>query len=181
MMMYLACLAKKASTSTCAGDASGVSCVIKTLKERGCKIVHTHLGDGLLINELRRKVEEFGLQGSFLLLGNVTDVSEYLRNSDMLFHAAISEGSPNAIIEAMAEGLVAITSDCGDVSQIVVDGVNGFIVGESDFVNSFCSKVLELENDCEKRRLIGGNARRLIQMEFNTENYFFRARKIYNV
>lgn len=45
------------------------------------------------------------------LLGNITNVSEYLQASDFFISASLAEGLPNAVMEAMACGLPCILSD----------------------------------------------------------------------
>lgn len=66
------------------------------------------MGDGPDLKELK---SEYGLDSRFLFTGNVNNVDEYLKASDMYISASKSEGMPNGVLEAMASGLPVVLSD----------------------------------------------------------------------
>lgn len=64
-------------------------------------------------------------------------VIQYLCCADVFVLPSIdlpgkSEGTPTALIEAMAAGLPAITTDSGGVKYLIKNGINGYIVPQRD-------------------------------------------------
>nr|WP_321459181.1 glycosyltransferase [uncultured Vibrio sp.] len=71
------------------------------------------LGDGPLKNELQAKA------GSNVgLLGNVSNVHEYLSASDYFVSTSLSEGLPNTVLEALSAGLPVVLSDIDSHKEI---------------------------------------------------------------
>ena len=77
---------------------------------RGTLII---LGDGPLMPELNSHSSS-----DVYLLGNVSNVSEYLSNADFFVSASLSEGLPNTVLEALATGLPVILSDIDSHKEI---------------------------------------------------------------
>jgi glycosyltransferase involved in cell wall biosynthesis len=57
---------------------------------------------------------------------------QVFRNSDIFVLPSYSEGFSYAVLEAMAWGLPVITTHVGALPEVVVDGVNGFIIKPGD-------------------------------------------------
>ena len=77
-------------------------------------------------------------------LGNVKDVKAIYNSSRIFAFTSTSEGFPNALGEALSAGLVCISFDCNaGPSDMIEDGVNGFLIQEFDRVK-FSQKLLEL-------------------------------------
>lgn len=66
------------------------------------------LGDGVLSEECKNKASQFN---QIKLLGNVNNVAEYLKVSDVIISASTSEGLPNSVMEGAACGLYCCVSD----------------------------------------------------------------------
>ncbi len=95
-----------------------------------CKL----LGDGPLMDEVNQSIVKKGITGRFLLPGWVTpeQVMQEFRQSDLLFMPSLSEGLPVVGVQALAMGLAIVASDAGGWSDLVDDGVNGFIISNQD-------------------------------------------------
>ena len=78
------------------------------------------------------------------------------------FLASISEGCPNPLLEAMACGCAVVSTDCGGPSDIIKDGVNGFLV---DVGNSgaMAHKIERLYKDDKLRKQMCANAMKTVQ------------------
>jgi len=90
------------------------------------------LGDGPLRPAMEQRAAELGVQESVTFHGEVTDVRRRLERAAAFVLASWSEGMPMSILEAMASGLPVVASDVGGVSEVVVDGVTGFVVPPGD-------------------------------------------------
>lgn len=73
------------------------------------------LGDGADLYELKK---QYGNIANVEFRGSVTNVSDYLKASDVYVSTSKSEGMPNGVLEAMATGLPVILSDIAQHKEI---------------------------------------------------------------
>lgn len=74
------------------------------------------VGDGELKEEIEKRVFLYGLKDSVIFAGMQTEVSKYLAAIDVFVFPSLWEGMPLALIEAQANGIMCIASDCIDPS-----------------------------------------------------------------
>lgn len=86
------------------------------------------VGDGELRRELERQVLALGLGREVLFLGWRHDLPRIYADLDLVVLSSHNEGSPVALIEAMAAGKAVVATDVGGVSDVVADGVSGVLV-----------------------------------------------------
>mgnify|MGYP001400344982 CR=1 FL=1 len=104
------------------------------LKERGIDFEYNIIGDGAHLQALQFIIKESGLEGSVHLLGAQfsEEIKEYLEQSDVFVHPAISEGFSNAVLEAQAMGVPVICTDADGLPENIEDTVTGFVVPKWD-------------------------------------------------
>lgn len=104
------------------------------LKERGIDFEYNIIGDGSHLQALQFIIKESGLEGCVHLLGaqSSEEIKEYLEQSDVFVHPAISEGFSNAVLEAQAMGLPVICTDADGLPENIEDNVTGFVVPKWD-------------------------------------------------
>lgn len=126
------------------------------------------LGDGDLRQQLINLVGELtaGTEGSrdaighgagsqdaanrISLPGVCRNVADRIANADIFVLCSNTEGVPNTLLEAMALGIPAISTDCpcGGPKDIIRDGENGFLVPVGD-VDALADCIYKLANDDE--------------------------------
>ena len=106
------------------------------------------LGEGILRPQLETKIRMLGLQDSFLLPGEVKDVTSELQASGILCLTSEYEGFGIVLIEAMAKGIPVIAFEYVGVHDIINDGVDGFIIPFGD-VDGYAEKLKQLMTDKE--------------------------------
>lgn len=74
---------------------------------------------------LQQLVDALELQGKVLFMGHAADVSEIWARHDILLLPSRYEGMPLALIEAMVCGRPSVSTDVGDVRELVHEGVTG--------------------------------------------------------
>ncbi len=79
-------------------------------------------GSGPLEGELRRLVDELGLNGRVHFLGHSTDVPSVLAASDVFLLSSTSEGTPGVLIEALAAGLPVACTNVGGIADVTAGG-----------------------------------------------------------
>jgi glycosyltransferase involved in cell wall biosynthesis len=65
-------------------------------------------------------------------LGERRDVAKLMNSSDALILPSLWEGLPNVVCEAMACGLPVLSSSVSDLSNMIEDGVQGFLLDPND-------------------------------------------------
>ncbi|AGB18536.1 glycosyltransferase family 4 protein [Thermoanaerobacterium thermosaccharolyticum] len=97
---------------------------------------------------------------------------DLLLNSDLFILPTYypNEGQPISIIEAMAAGLPIISTDTGCITDMVIDGYNGFIV-EKQKPEEIAEKIMILANKKELLLNMSNNSRKLY-LKNNTSDAF---------
>lgn len=85
--------------------------VFKDLVNQNPKYKLILLGDGPLMNSIRKKVERSGLYNNVLFLGNVNNTNEWYQAFDLFVLPSIWEGLPVVAIEAQTADLPCLFSD----------------------------------------------------------------------
>jgi glycosyltransferase involved in cell wall biosynthesis len=101
------------------------------------------LGDGILHDEFEHMLDEYGLRRQ--LTWTVTDnVADFYRRAQVFLLCSINEGLSLACMEAMACGMVPVTSDCGDMADIVRTGQTGELLPVTSSSLAYADAVLRL-------------------------------------
>lgn len=89
-------------------------------------------GDGSLAEPLKAQVGRLGLTDCCILLGHRTDVVDLHHAFDLFVQSSDYEGTPNAVLEAMALETPIVATSAGGSAEIVRDRVDGLIVRPGD-------------------------------------------------
>ncbi len=140
-------------------------------QKKGFDINFLAIGGG----ELLEPMKEFALSeniNNIKFLGYREDVEEILQASDffMLFtnNEKHAEGVSNAILEAMAAGLPVIATQGGGTSEIVEDGVNGFVIEPRDYKKGAEIIALLLKDEYLITK-IGESAKKTVKAKFSID------------
>lgn len=110
------------------------------------------VGDGELRQDLEKQVKQLGIENKVLFIGNVSNVRDYLADSDVFVMSSDYEGLPLSLLEAMASGLPIISTEVGGVADIVTN--NGILVSPGDR-KALTEAIIELATNKYKRQLFG--------------------------
>jgi glycosyltransferase involved in cell wall biosynthesis len=93
----------------------------------------TLAGDGE-VDQAREFVHANGLDDVIDVVGWVDPVGRdrLLAESSMMVLPSYSEGLPMAVLEAMAHGVVPVTTPVGAIPEVITDGVDGLLVEPGD-------------------------------------------------
>jgi glycosyltransferase involved in cell wall biosynthesis len=104
-----------------------------TLLEAGRQAPHlVVVGDGEQREELRRLVRDLGLDSRIHFLGWRNDLQAILAEVDVVICCSRNEGTPVALIEAMAAGVPVVSTNVGGVGDLVVHDESGWLVPPGD-------------------------------------------------
>lgn len=90
------------------------------------------LGDGELRGELMRLARDLGIADRTHFTGWWQAVPEALADLDVVVLSSRNEGTPMALIEAVAAGKPVVATDVGGVRSVVEDGVTGWLCAPGD-------------------------------------------------
>lgn len=132
-------------------------------------------GDGPLRTHLEQLVPALGLGNSVVLHGAIPreEVHHLLDDSHLFLAPSVTaadgdqEGTPVAIMEAMACGLPVISTHHSGIAELVADGVSGMLVPERD-VTALCEAMRQLATTPERWAAMGLEGRAIVEREYDT-------------
>lgn len=116
------------------------------------------VGDGERRAELEQLVAELGMKESVSFLGWRQDMKRIYADLDVVALTSNNEGSPVALIEAMAAARPVVATNVGGVSEVVHDGETGLLAPARDAAG-VASAILALLRDPARSRQYGAAGR----------------------
>ncbi len=116
------------------------------------------VGDGELRGALEARVTSLGLGDAVRFLGWRADLDRLYADMDVVVLTSRNEGSPVALIEAMAAGVPVVSTNVGGVADVVDDGVNGWLAPMDDDA-ALARHVLAVLADPAQARSMGQRGR----------------------
>lgn len=108
----------------------------------------TIVGDGSDYNEIDSFIRSNNLQSIVSLVGSTNKVMDILLENDVFMLPSSDEGLPMAIIEAMSVSMPIVSTRVGGIPELVVDGVNGFLLDcSSESLVDFYESLGKLNHD----------------------------------
>jgi glycosyltransferase involved in cell wall biosynthesis len=102
------------------------------LRAAGRDAVFVIVGDGELRAPLEAEARRLRLDGSVYFTGWRRDLPEIYADLDLLVNTSLNEGTPVAVIEAMAAGVPVVATRVGGVPDVIADGLTGTLVASGD-------------------------------------------------
>lgn len=131
-------------------------------------LVLTLVGDGPDRQALETLTADLKLSPYLKFVGYQSQdaVCEYLHKSDIFVLPSFSEGLPVALMEALAAGVPVVTTTVAGISELVEDGVNGYLVPPGA-VEPLVKRLMQLLENADLRERMGQAGRIKVEQEFN--------------
>lgn len=121
------------------------------------------VGRGQEEEPLRRLAEQLGIAARIQWHGQVENPDAFYRCADLFVLPSLYEGMPNALLEAMSQGLPPIVSDASPGPlEVVKDGVTGLVVPVGD-PQALANAIALLASQPDLRRRLGESARKEVE------------------
>ncbi|HVS63818.1 MAG TPA: glycosyltransferase, partial [Thermoanaerobaculia bacterium] len=120
------------------------------------------VGEGPERARLEAEARAAGLEGRVRFLGHRSDVQDLYSAFDVFVLPSYEEGSPNALLEAMASGCPVIATAVGGTPEILGDFSLGRLISPGD-PEARAAALGELLEDAALRRRLGEQARRRVE------------------
>ncbi len=120
------------------------------LRQRG-DVSFLFLGDGVLKDDFRRQLADFGILSNFIMPGFRRDVHRYIALFDLGVSTALWEGLPQSLVQMRLMKKPLVVSNIPGNAEVVHDGGNGFLIPVQEH-EKFAEAILCLVEDLNLRK-----------------------------
>jgi colanic acid/amylovoran biosynthesis glycosyltransferase len=147
---------------------------LSILRNRSFDFEAVLIGGGPLREALERAIGLHELQERVRVTGFIShdEVKDYLLRAALFVAPSVvtengeMDGIPNLLLEAMAAGKAVVASAIPPITEVVDDGINGYLVQERD-VKSLAEGIADILSDERKRRMMGEAGRQKVIAQFD--------------
>lgn len=155
---------------------------MRILDEKGVDFIYTIIAQGKIPEEITFLINEYGLREKIKIIQGMKhdELIRKLQSSHLLILPSVEEGIANVVLEAMAIGVPVLTTDCGGMTEVVEDRINGYIVKVRD-PDLLAEKVMSfISTDIEFKKNLTQKAKEVIAKEFSKEKQIREFSDFYN-
>ena len=141
---------------------------IKAIAETNLKnIKYCICGKGPELDELKEYAKSLGVADQILFLGFRSDMKELFQVADIFLFTTKQEGLPRSMMEAMASGLPCIASKVRGNTDLLEDGVGGYLC-EVDNSTEYANAIKKLVEEPELRKQLGtANSKHILDFDIS--------------
>jgi glycosyltransferase involved in cell wall biosynthesis len=136
------------------------------------------IGDGERRAELEAIVERLGIGDAVMFMGWRRDMVSVYADLDVVALTSLNEGSPVALIEALASSRPVISTRVGGVPEVVIDGLTGLTVPPSDPL-AMAEGILKLLHDRDLAARLAAEGRRHVYPRYDSSRLVDDVRNLY--
>jgi glycosyltransferase involved in cell wall biosynthesis len=136
------------------------------------------VGDGPERGPLEERIHAGGMTSSVTLTGQTPSAEAFYGIADVAVLSSLSEGSPNALLEAMAARLPVVATKVGGIPEIVTDGESALLVAPRDPC-AMSKAIAALLSDVALARRLSDRAYEVISTRYTPEVRTRRLIEIY--
>lgn len=152
--------------------------LVRAVANAGPNIRLVIAGEGPAREEIVAEAAKMGISDRVFLAGFMSDPHRFVGLFDIFALSSDSEQYPISLVEAMAAGRPAVSTDVGDVRNMVSPENRGFIVDREDEA-AFARAIATLAGDSIQRAKLGEANAALAQSDYRDEAMFERYRALY--
>lgn len=135
-------------------------------------------GDGPDRADLENLAQKLGLANRARFMGFVTRMRELYRASDAFFFPSHFEGTPMAVLEAMASGLPIVASQIDGTAEVLSDGVEAFLVPVEQ-TQVFAQRLATVLQDRSRAQDLAQRALAKVREEFSAPAMVQQVERLY--
>jgi glycosyltransferase involved in cell wall biosynthesis len=145
-----------------------------------CLFVGDSQGRNKYYAELEKILDKFKLKNYFRIIPNQSDMATIYKLADVVVSSSLDpEAFGRVIVEAQAMGRPTISANHGGGSEIIIDGLTGWLFkpGDADDLSDKINKALSLNKDNRDKLAI--NAIKRAKLNFNNETMCAKTLQVY--
>lgn len=136
------------------------------------------VGNGSQEEEVKALIKKLKLEEMFILTGFQDKVNVFYPIIDVFFLPSLYEGLPMVLLEAMAFKKAVISMNVGSINE-VINKETGILIAEGDY-QKFINELIRIKNNKGLTTVLGYNAFKLVEEQFNIEGYVEKIIKEYD-
>lgn len=137
------------------------------------------IGDGELKDEMSAQVSLLGMQNRVHMLGYRANASRMASAFDLSVLASLHEGLPNVVLEAMAAEVPVVATAVGGTTELIIDGLTGYLVPPADS-NALAQRISWALSNRDEREKIAKQALQHIHSNFTLSRMVSSVEQIYD-
>jgi glycosyltransferase involved in cell wall biosynthesis len=145
-----------------------------------CLFVGDAQGRNKYYAELEKILDKLKLKNNFRIIPNQSDMATIYKLADVVVSSSLDpEAFGRVIVEAQAMGRPTISANHGGGSEIIIDGLTGWLFkpGDADDLSDKINKALSLNKDNRDKLAI--NAIKRAKLNFNNETMCAKTLQVY--
>ena len=152
--------------------------LVRAVAAAGPNIRLAIVGDGPDRDNIFAEAARLGISDRIMMPGSLRDSARYIRLFDIFALSSDSEQYPVSLIEAMTSALPIVSTDVGDVRNMVTRDNAPFVVARTD-EPGLANAIRDLASDAELREKLGAANRLIACSQYDEATMFARYRQLY--
>lgn len=128
-------------------------------------------GSGTLEKELKEFTSRNNLNSVVNFMGNVTNISDYMKDFDIIVQSSYQEGLPLSLIEATSLGIPIIATDIPGTNEVAINDYNAMLVNVASS-EEISRAIKKIYGNKELKRNLGLKSKEHFNNNFKKENYY---------
>ena len=137
------------------------------------------IGDGEKRKDIENLASKLGISHKTVFTGFIKDLSDIIPILDIGCLTSRREGMGLALLDYMSFEKPIVSTNVGGISEVVKDGVNGFLVPSSDY-DSMADKIITLLHDQDLRNKMGKEGYIILNNNFTEKIMIEKLEKLYD-
>ena len=138
------------------------------------------VGEGLEKERLASLCEKLAVRDHVIFHGFESEINRIYSSIDVFALSSLTEGTPMALLEAMAYGVPVVASKVGEVPDIINNGVNGLLVQAADY-KGLSDGILRLLSHPSEAKRMAVAGKRTIEVEFDIKRWIREIESLYKM
>ena len=152
--------------------------LVRAVAAAGPHIRLAIVGDGPDRDNILAEAQRLGISDRVMMPGALRDSARYIRLFDIFALSSDSEQYPVSLIEAMTSALPIVSTDVGDVRNIVARENALFVAARTD-EPGLANAIRDLASDAGLREKLGAANRLMACSQYDEATMFARYRQLY--
>jgi glycosyltransferase involved in cell wall biosynthesis len=167
---------RKIVTVAALEDWKGVDRVVEAFSQVQQQLPEYELiiiGGGSRQDDLKQLVAKSGISKRVYFRGEMkfTEVQSELSEAEIFVLLSREDGSPQVVLEAMANGCSVIATNIGGIPEMISHNINGVLVNSDIAIEQTVMELQRLSNDFDLRRRLSQEAQDVVKHKFSANSW----------